>query len=394
VGFGIDRRAQPRKRWLRRGPTPRETGDRLALLLLRMLRGTVTRSGWKRDAYIAVLDLHPRAPEVTLRIGADGALVVQGETCGIGPGYHADVLARLAPVLDELEYVWTDPDPDAAAIQDAMCRWLAGELEGDGPVAFGVERSFHVDAPVLTPLGPRDEAWRAAVRADPRHAADAFAWWQPRAPGQAERARALLAMWHDVPWRGPIDRAEHQLLRRVDKDLAAAHRADPDLELPYAEWAELLGYLGEEDDEVTARAGDRAPAIGYRRHDLEVELSGGWTVALPGSFVGRWEDEGERYWATDGLRVVEFTSLTADAGAATAALLEVAPERHPVIARLDEPDRCGRAEAHDDGNVRVVYGLMASAPEVAILTCKVPRHDEPWALATWRSLRQAGPDAE
>src|SRR5690242_20224702 len=129
-----------------------------------MLRGTVARSGWKRDAYVAALDLHPHAPEVTVRLGADGELVVRGETCGIGPGYHADVLARLAPVLDELEYAWTDPDPDAAAIQDAMCRWLAGELAGDAPVAIGVERSFHIDAPVLTPLGPRDEAWRAAVR--------------------------------------------------------------------------------------------------------------------------------------------------------------------------------------------------------------------------------------
>ena len=69
-------------------------------------------------------------------------------------------------------------------------------------------------------------------------------------------------------------------------------------------------------------------------------------------------------------------------------LLDVAP-LHPVIERLSDGDRRGRAEAYDTDGVHVVHGLVASAPHVAILTCKGAERDQPWALATWRSLRLA-----
>ena len=66
---------------------------------------------------------------------------------------------------------------------------------------------------------------------------------------------------------------------------------------------------------------------------------------------------------------------------------DLAPAQHPIIATLDEGRRRGRAEAYDEGEVHVVHGLVAAAPEVAILTCKGALTDEPWALATWRGLR-------
>ena len=250
-----------------------------------------------------------------------------------------------------------------------------------------VERAFQLEAAVLTSMGPRERAWRDAVVADPARGADAFAWWDT-GPGQLERSRALLAMWHEVPWREPIDHDERALMERVDADLHAARRANPGLELPWAEWAELRTCLGEEDvEELQAKAAGRPPVIGYRRHPIEVELEGGWSVVLPGSFVGRWEDDGERYWATDGDRMIEFTSLTARGEHSSQALLDVAPEQHPVIARLADHTRCGRAEAYDEGEVHVVHGLMTAAPEVAILTCKGPAAEEPWAVGVWLSLR-------
>jgi hypothetical protein len=145
------------------------------------------------------------------------------------------------------------------------------------------------------------------VLADPMHGADAFSWWE-RGPGREARSRALLAMWLDVPWREPLDADERALLERVDADLTVARRADRALALPWPEWAELLDWLGADDEhaeKVRAKAGSSPPAIGYRRHLMDVEVAGGWTMVLGGAYVGRWDDDGERWWATDGDRVVE-----------------------------------------------------------------------------------------
>jgi hypothetical protein len=381
VGFGLDRRAKSRKgRGLfRRAPNVREIGDRLGWLVRRMERAALIRAAWHKDRFVVELGMHSAAPHVMLALAADGEISVGGSTSSIGPGYHADVIARIDPILAELDYVWTDTPGDVPA---AMCAWLAGELRSHDQVRL-VERPFRVDAPVLTMMGPRDAAWRDAVLADPKRSEDAFAWWQTGA-GHAARARALLAMWHEVPWREPIDSPERTLLEQVDADLRIAHRAE--LELPWPEWAAILGYLGKDDVEIRQRAGDRVATIGYRRYDLDVELSGGWTITLGGGFVGAWEDEGGRYWATDGDRAIEFTSLTATDETDSDRLLGVAPERHAVIARFTDDARRGRAEAYDDDDVHVVHGLMTCAPHVAILTCK--GGDEAWALATWRSLRR------
>ena len=51
--------------------------------------------------------------------------------------------------------------------------------------------------------------------------------------------------------------------------------------------------------------------------------------------------------------------------AAEVVLLEIAPEKHPVVARISDDHRCGRAEAYDEGEVHIVHGLMTAAPEIA-----------------------------
>jgi hypothetical protein len=387
MGFHIDRKAHSRKAksglrsLLGKAPDAKEVGERLGRLAKRMFKSDVSDASARK----ITLALHPAAPPVRIVVLPDGDLEVNAVTSTVGPGYHADVIARLAPLLEELEYVWASEEEPA---QDAMARWLGEELRAGTRLVGMPERIFKIDAPVLTPLGPRDRAWVDAAIADPaRAAAEVFPWWRA-GPGQRERARALLAMWHEVPWREPLDDAERALMERVDADLTAARDADPTLELPWAEWAELRLLLGEPvDAELRVRAGDREPAIGYRRHPMEVELSGGWSIELGGSFVGRWEDGDARWWATYGDRVVEFSSLTAGDETDSAKLLAVAPEHHPVIERIAEAARCGRAEAYDDDGIHVVHGLMAAAPNVAIMTCKGSLEDEAWALATWRSLR-------
>lgn len=404
MGFGIDRRARSRKArgglraLLGKAPDAREVGDRLVRLARRMFKDGVADATPKR----VTLALHPYASPVAIAVLPDGDLEVRGETANVGPGYHEDVEARLGALLDELEYVWdaegTASDRgergDGARSGDVRARmtaWLADELRGGATrIGMPAERSFRVDAAVLTTMGPRDAAWRDAVIADPARGADAFAWWE-RGPGRAARSRALLAMWHEVAWREPLDDAEIELCERVDADLRAAHRADPELELPWPEWAELVeqaGLDGEHVAMVRSRAAGRPPRIGYRRYPMDVELAGGWTIELAGGFVSHWEDEDARWWATDGERVVEVTSFTAPDESDSARLLAVAPEQHPVVDRFVDGPRHGRAEVHEEDDVHVVHGLVAHAPHVAIVTLKGSARDRAWALATWRSVRQ------
>ncbi|HEX5063451.1 MAG TPA: hypothetical protein VFV99_28940 [Kofleriaceae bacterium] len=392
MGFGISRHARSRKgRGLfRKAPDPKEVGDRLGRLARRMLRDAVVRSGAKGDRgeyrYIVELKMHPVAPAGTLSVQPDGEIVLKVETSTLGPGYHAHVIDKVTPILEELDYVWTDTF-DPAATQAAMCAWLADELRGNDKVTIGVPdtRRFRVDAPVLTALGARDAAWRDAVLADPAKAADAFAWWQT-GPGRDVLARALITMSLEVPWREPLDKGERELMTEVDEDLRAARKADPALPLPYPEWKELLMHLGIEDEDVNEKVGDRTSTLGYRRHDIEIELSGGWLVVIPGAFAGHWEDDGAKYWATDGDRMIEFSSLTANDETDSAKLLAVAPEKYEVVERLVDGNHHGRAETFEENDVPILVGLMCNAPHVGILTCKGGTRE--WALATWRSLQQ------
>jgi hypothetical protein len=389
VGFPFAYRAKSRKgRGLfRKAPDPRDVGDRFGRLLKRMQGNAVLGATWKGERYLAELEVSALVPPVSLVVGNDAELTVTGDAT-FGPAVIADVVARMAPILEELDFVWVEEPPPIEKLQTMVCATLRDTLEEEeGRVRVGVPaRKFLIDAPILTALGPRDDAWREAVLADPSRAHDAFPYWQP-GPGRAALARALVAMWLEIPWREPLDRDERDLFKQVDEDLRAARKAK--LDVPWRAWQELLRHMGVVDEDVDEHAKDASdPEIGYRRLDLDAELSGGWSVRMPGAMIGHWEDDGARYWATDGDRVIEFTSLSAEEEHDTEKLLAVAPEAHPVVDRYAEGEQRGRAEAFEDDGVPVVIGLMARAPHVGILTCKGGERE--WALSTWRSLRHTG----
>jgi hypothetical protein len=409
VSIAIDRLARSRqaKAGLRtlfgKAPDADTVADRLGKLAKRMLRDVLVDAGYKGARYVVRLAVHPAAPRVKLAVESNGDIHVRAVTSSVGPGYHAAVVDLLEPVFDELDFTWAPAEvPDyidhrsVPKLQQRFVDDLSDRLarRGDGQLrlAMPAHHAFRIDAPLVSALGPRDDAWVARAIVEPMAGKDVFAWWDPAEVGAYERSRALIKLWLDVPWREPLDDAEKKLMRSVDADLRDAMKANPDLELPWAAWAELLDNLGSEAGHVSrvekrAAAAGGAGAIGYRRFDMDVEIAGGWSLVLPGNFVTNTEDDGERFWGTDGERAIEVTTLTASDDRSSLALLEVAAPRHPVIATLADGTRAGRAEAHDDDDVRVVHGLMASAPHVAILTCKGDATDEAWMLETWRSLR-------
>jgi hypothetical protein len=347
--------------------------------------------------------LAPHAEPVRVAVRASGDVVITARTSTLGPGYHVAVAHRLARLAEELELAWLEPSPlllptARGAIEAAHVGWLAARLRaGLGRtrtrIALGDAPHFHLEAPIHTPLGPRDEAWRTAVLADARAGRDAFPWWGEGPVAQAS-GRALRAMWCEVPWREPLDDDERALLARVDADLrvvlAAGWTGDGVIEPPWAAWAELQGWLGLDDavvEEVARRAGDDEAAIGYRRWPMTMALSGGWTARLPGDVMTGLADDGAGLWATNGVVAIEFVSVTAVGQRDAAALLATAPERHPVCARHDGGGRYGRVERQIDGEVHLWHAMMAAPEAVALLTLKGAAADEAWALDVWRSLR-------
>lgn len=366
MGFPFELRAKSRKGkgLFRKAPDPRDITERFGRLLRRM----------HKDAVVGK-KLVINGVAVTLTVTDDAELVATGDAW-LGPGFVADVVAKLSPILDELDFVWTEPF-DLATWQTKLRDQLAAQVR-EGQTRFGVpaSRKFRIDAPVLTALGPRAAGWTTYE--------DAFPWWET-GPGRQALARALVTMWLEVPWREPLDGDERELMKQVDDDLRAAR--DAKLAVPWDAWKELLAHQGIEDEEVEEHASGPS-TMGYRRHDLDVELSGGWQVTMPGAMVGHWEDDGARYWATDGDYMIEFTSLTAEDETDSDKLLAVAPEAHPVVERRSTGDLRGRAESFVDDDVHVVIGLVAEAPHVGILTCKSKHADDSWARAMWKSLRR------
>ena len=216
-----------------------------------------------------------------------------------------------------------------------------------------------------------------------RRAADAFPWWDA-GPGRAALARALVAMWTRSPWREPLDDRERDIMRTVDEDLRAARKAAG----PRAPAGRVGGVARaprHEDEEVTENSG-RPIRSAIAGHDLDVELIGGWHVRCRRRWSAAGSDDGASYWATDGDRVVEFTSMTANDETISERLLAVAPEQHPVIATRADGTLRGRAESFKDSGEHIVVALVADAPHVGLLTVKGA--DDDFALRVWRTLHR------
>ena len=121
--------------------------------------------------------------------------------------------------------------------------------------------------------------------------------------------RALTMMWSQVRWRPPANGSERNLLKDVANSLHIANKLNPSLNYPWGEWAEVLEFLGSDDEEKEwVRSQSKAPpTIGYRRHNVTVRLPDNWSLRLPGSFSDFNSDEDNDLCALDPPREIWFT---------------------------------------------------------------------------------------
>ena len=381
--------------------------------------------------------VHPGAEEMELCVPEPGKLIASAKTSTAGVGYHVflcELLQRLGRHFglawdaadaeegtgDETGYFF---DGNVQTVRQEMLRWLGalahvvtdehlGKESHVRMVSMPMGYSYPEAEGIQTPLGPRLADWFRAVADEPARGIDFFAWWPLGVGSGFFLGRALCLLWQEVRWRPPVTEEEGKLLMDVHVDLERAVCLDPDAQVPWREWGELLDYLNEHfgyvefqqarnlESEIRARAARvvGGPRIGYRRGPVHVSLNGGWSITVPGELSEEWEEEGQAWVAWYGMRLVRFMSWTVRDGE------DPEPVRE-ILRDVDLPD--GEAFEHHDGALqgRAVFrpheteesvgqwNLVAySAVDGGFALCDLlvrDRDDLPWALEVWKSLRHS-----
>ena len=383
---------------------------------LRDRAGDVLAGSWLEDPEttpVLWMQFHPAAEPARFAFDAEGAFTAQVRTSSVGPGFHIFVCGLLRELGEAFGIAWTAIQDDTTYFETGddgmvyveMQSWLRAVVERclamqqerchNLMIAMPSGHVFHSGEALVTPLGPRSQAWMHEVVAGARSGSDFFAWWNDQQDATYYLRRALSLMWRDVRWRTPLLEGERKLLREVHGLLERGYALDPGHAWPAREWAEIAGYLG---TETPALAAETAPPIGYRRETVGVSLVGGWQLEIPGSFAEAWRSE-ELWHAFDGTRDVWFSAFRARPGADGAEQpAEQILRQQPVTAgeqfEFEDPGYGRRASfSFVEENGRAYWRLLGrttTAGRFSLVTIAVASKEElEWALGVWRSVRRA-----
>jgi hypothetical protein len=441
----------------KRGIIPRlPTGERLLADLEAWLRadypdavrGVRAARSPGGDAGIAVA-LHPAAPDLSITADDLGRVAARAIVSYLGAGYETFVRRLLERAGEELEIAWEPEgaersadvagpaaaagpegnvaagpspapservDPRARAERDQLT-WLGLALagarssvrRGGGGIHLGIDPGvrFDSDAALVTPLGPRDEAWLERAADDPRIATDICPWWFDATDARYLVNRALCLMWTQVRWRPPMDDAERALVDEVLGLLRHAYPLEPSLAFPWHEWQELIALRGSQTvstrpDAMGRQVADRAAAspapfapIGYRRRSVTI-VHQGWQLTVPGTYS---EQRTAEEWSggEGGRRITIAATETGD---------ERGPMRPQAFLAQVAGDLGEEAIRHEDGGLVGIARLVASSEagvSVGVLegfsavvgsgaAIRVEFHDPAdwsWAIEQWRALAPA-----
>ncbi|MBC7172594.1 MAG: hypothetical protein H5U40_09220 [Polyangiaceae bacterium] len=268
-------------------------------------------------------------------------------------------------------------DADGGSSNNRALAWLAREaslaLPATGPHLIGdFGRHRFPDVPLATLLGPRDEAWRARVAADPLLGRDAFPWF---ADGPEHlRGRALSLLWHEVRFRPLLSELEEEICESVLDDLVAAHRDAPELDYPAEAWAEVSALLGghlRPPRSVFARDPHQAPLgirgeLGYRRLVVEREVGAGFSIRFPGALSEEEREDG--IWVGDLHRSVHVAGIHGEPGSPADALLAEAPAPEGEPLELALAGLEVRAALREVGDETVLTAVAATEGCLCVLT--------------------------
>lgn len=254
-----------------------------------------------------------------LRFEMDGdEFFVDGHTSAGGAGYHKYVcdLLKGMPGKVAIEWLPTDGEDsgdetgywesgDPKDIEEVMHGWLDGLVgvmkENSDKGADNLMINMAIGGPytvinrgITTPQGTKTFEDLAAIT--PENAYLMWPWPLPEPHFFAGYARYLMA--NEVIWDKPLDEEETRSLKFVNSLLEKAERSDPNLDLPYREWAELRELLGlPKDSQLQMKAElSSGPLIGYRRGFLLHTILDGVKLNMPGNMRTTWDENTFQMW--------------------------------------------------------------------------------------------------
>ncbi len=383
------------------------------------------------------VQIHPCAEDVEFSVPDSGLCVVSAKTSTVGPGYHIFLCDLLHDLGKQFHIDWDPPDEESgsgdetgyfhehepANVRKEMLHWLSAiarvvlenckeDEVGIRMVSMPLDCSYPDQIGILTPLGPRAPEWFERMVETPEAGTDFFPWWPEGVGAAFFLGRALCRLWQEIRWRTPITEDEGEILMDVHLDLERAFHLDPECAIPWREWRELLGYLNDyfgyaefrheeglekEIEKQALLVEPNLPLIGYRRGRVQVTLTGGWSLTIPGELAEEWEESGETWSAWHGGRTIWFTSWTVkgenDEALPPRDILDGRPwpEDAEIIEHADGA-LLGRAvflPYEEDGQTLWNFkGYSAVAGSFSL--CNIyfqDRCDLAWALEVWKSLR-------
>jgi hypothetical protein len=367
--------------------------------------------------------LHPAAEEIEIALVDSEHIVVSANTTTAGPGYHMFLTGLLQDLARELHASWNAEENssdeysdetdyfftgDSKMLHQHMNWWLQalagtffdGTFDSDSrgiALCMPMNPHFETEQPALTPTGPRSWDWLQKTAQDGSKGNDFFAW--PTAGFNAEYylGRALVQMWTDVRWRAPINDSERSHARDVAYCLDCAFRLDSSLPFPWAEWREILGFLGEVPDEKIALPlmAPEVEPIGYRRKDVGVTLPGGWRMTVPGSFADFEPDNDGDLCAVDPPREIWFTAYRRPANLSVdhfeGARNEVKKSHPDHLIDLEDYFATAKNTRKATATTKTYFVLNSSCETtssraVCTIVFSDPKQTD-WALKAWQSIQ-------
>ena len=281
-------------------------------------RQLISGGAWGETSH---LYLHPAEEPVEFHYAGDGSLDVSAKTSSAGPGYHARVVEFLDFLGSRLgvDMEWRDGEEEAAdetgyhehrdferlqldmaELLQAIARQILGEEDAANfCLSLPLEMSPRTNHYAASPLGFWSREWFERISScDGQEAlalaAEYFPWWSEERDSRFWLNCGSVLCWVDLPWHRPSDEQEIKQYRRALQCFSRARTLDPGMTLPEREIAEIEEILKDGDwDRVPQREG-----MGFRRHALRCDLTGNWTVELPGYFHQGSEEDGKTlvYW--------------------------------------------------------------------------------------------------